>query len=99
MSYTSSIKHKPVLRKKTRTTKKRTTALARVAAKRIAAERPPFVLLENVDRLLKSPFTQRGSFGFMLRCLADLGYGVEWRVINAADCGFPQKKRRTYIFA
>ena len=66
----------------------------------LAAKRPPFVLLENVDRLLKSPSTQRGrDFGIMLRCLADLGYGAEWRVINAADYGFPQRRRRTYIFA
>ena len=62
-------------------------------------KRPPFILLENVDRLIKSPSTQRGrDFGIMLRCLSDLGYGVEWRVINAADYGFPQKRRRIYIF-
>ncbi len=61
---------------------------------------PPFVLLENVDRLLKSPSTQRGrDFGIMLRCFADNDYSVEWRVINAAEYGFPQKRRRTYIFA
>lgn len=61
---------------------------------------PPFVLLENVDRLLKSPSKQRGrDFGIMLRCFADNNYSVEWRVINAADYGHPQKRRRTYIFA
>ncbi|PKL00902.1 MAG: DNA (cytosine-5-)-methyltransferase [Tenericutes bacterium HGW-Tenericutes-1] len=61
---------------------------------------PPFVLLENVDRLIKSPSKQRGrDFGIMLRCLDDLGYGVEWRVINAAEYGHPQKRRRIYIFA
>jgi DNA (cytosine-5)-methyltransferase 1 len=60
----------------------------------------PFVLLENVDRLLKSPAKQRGrDFGIMLWCLNDLGYTVEWRMINAADYGFPQKRRRTFIFA
>lgn len=63
-------------------------------------KRPPFVLLENVDRLLKSPARQRGqAFGIILRCFADLGYGVQWRVINAADYGHPQKRRRTFIFA
>jgi len=62
-------------------------------------KRPPFILLENVDRLLKSPSKQRGrDFGIILRCLGDLGYGVEWRIINAAEYGFPQKRRRTYIF-
>ncbi len=65
----------------------------------LKVKKPPFILLENVDRLLKSPSKQRGrDFGIMLRSLNDLGYGVEWRVINAAEYGFPQKRRRTYIF-
>ena len=59
---------------------------------------PRFILLENVDRLLKSPAHQRGrDFGMMLRCLSDLGYLTEWRVANAADYGFPQRRRRTFI--
>ena len=63
-------------------------------------KKTPFVLLENVDRLLKSPSKQRGrDFGIMLRCMNDNGYGVEWRVINAADYGYPQRRRRIYIFA
>lgn len=66
----------------------------------LQVKHPPFVLLENVDRLLKSPSTQRGrDFGIMLRCFADNDYSVEWRIINAADYGHPQKRRRTYIFA
>ncbi|MEW6607450.1 MAG: DNA (cytosine-5-)-methyltransferase [bacterium] len=63
-------------------------------------KRPPFVLLENVDRLIKSPSTQRGrDFGIMLRCFDDLGYAVEWRILNAADYGHAQRRRRIYIFA
>lgn len=63
-------------------------------------KQPPFVLLENVDRLLRSPSTQRGrDFGIMLRSFLDNGYAVEWRVINAAEYGFPQKRRRVFIFA
>lgn len=63
-------------------------------------KRPPFVLLENVDRLLKSPTKQRGrDFGVMLGCFNDLGYSVEWRIINAAEYGFPQRRRRVFIFA
>lgn len=61
-------------------------------------DKPKFLFLENVDRLLKSPTTQRGrDFAIMLKCLSDLGYAVEWRVINAADYGMPQKRRRTFI--
>ena len=68
---------------------------------RIAKDKqPPFILLENVSRLLKSPSNQRGrDFGIMLSSLNKLGYTVEWRVINAADYGFPQKRRRVFIFA
>lgn len=63
-------------------------------------KQPRFVLLENVDRLLKSPSKQRGrDFGVMLACLNDLGYSVEWRVINAAEYGFGQRRRRVFIFA
>lgn len=61
---------------------------------------PPYLFLENVDRLLKSPASQRGrDFAIILASLADLGYAVEWRVINAADYGMPQRRRRTYIVA
>ena len=66
----------------------------------LETKQPPFVLLENVDRLLKSPAKQRGrDFGIILACFRDLGYTVEWRVINAADYGFGQRRRRTFIFA
>lgn len=69
--------------------------------KRILEEKkPPFVLLENVDRLLKSPAKQRGrDFAVMLKTFDDLDYTVEWRVINAAEYGFAQKRRRVFIFA
>lgn len=66
----------------------------------LEAKRPPFVLLENVDRLVKSPTSQRGrDFGVMLRSLSDLGYTVEWRIINAAHYGFAQRRRRIFIYA
>lgn len=66
----------------------------------IDSKRPKWVLLENVDRLLKSPSSQRGrDFAVILRCLVDLGYCVEWRVINAADYGYAQRRRRVFIFA
>lgn len=60
--------------------------------------RPKYIFLENVDRLLGSPAKQRGrDFAIILASLADLGYIVEWRVINAAEYGMPQRRRRTYI--
>lgn len=61
-------------------------------------KRPNYIFLENVDRLLNSPATQRGrDFAIILASLSDLGYIVEWRVINAAEYGMPQRRRRTYI--
>lgn len=66
----------------------------------IIAKKPPFILLENVDRLIKSPAKQRGrDFGVILACLNELNYSVEWRVVNAAHYGEPQRRRRTFIFA
>ncbi len=60
--------------------------------------RPNYIFFENVDRLLGSPAKQRGrDFAIILASLANLGYTVEWRVINAADYGMPQRRRRTYI--
>ncbi len=60
---------------------------------------PKYLLLENVDRLLKSPSRQRGrDFAVMLSTLNELGYSVEWRVINAADYGNAQRRRRVFIF-
>jgi DNA (cytosine-5)-methyltransferase 1 len=64
----------------------------------LSIKRPRYLFLENVDRLLKSPAGQRGrDFAVMLATLADLGYEAEWRTVNAADYGFPQKRRRIYI--
>ena len=66
----------------------------------LIAKKAPFCILENVDRLLKSPAKQRGrDFGIILACLAELGYSAEWRVVNAAQYGAAQRRRRIFIFA
>ena len=66
----------------------------------IERKRPRFALLENVDRLLKSPRSQRGrDFAVMLASLSDLGYSVEWRVVDSSDYGFPQRRKRVFILA
>lgn len=66
----------------------------------IIAKNPAFCIFENVDRLLKSPAKQRGrDFGIILACLANLGYSVEWRVVNASNYGAAQRRRRIFIFA
>lgn len=61
---------------------------------------PKYVILENVDRLLKSPAAQRGrDFAIMLSCFGDLGYSVEWHVVNSAEYGAPQRRKRVYVYA
>jgi DNA (cytosine-5)-methyltransferase 1 len=62
--------------------------------------KPKYLFLENVDRLLISPSSQRGrDFAIILQSLNELGYSVEWRVINAADYGMPQRRKRVFIIA
>ena len=66
----------------------------------VELHKPKFIFLENVDRLLKSPASQRGrDFAVMLRTLSDVGYFIEWRVVNAAEYGFPQRRIRVFIVA
>ncbi|WEV60733.1 DNA (cytosine-5-)-methyltransferase [Streptococcaceae bacterium ESL0729] len=61
--------------------------------------KPKYLILENVDRLLKSPSKQRGrDFAIMLKAFDDLNYSVEWRVINAAEYGRSQRRRRVFFF-
>jgi DNA (cytosine-5)-methyltransferase 1 len=60
--------------------------------------KPSYLFLENVDRLINSPAKQRGrDFAIILQSLNDLGYAVEWRVVNSADYGMPQKRKRIFI--
>jgi DNA (cytosine-5)-methyltransferase 1 len=62
--------------------------------------KPKYLFLENVDRLLISPSGQRGrDFAIILQSLNELGYAVEWRIINAAEYGMPQRRRRIFILA
>lgn len=62
--------------------------------------KPQYLFLENVDRLLISPSGQRGrDFAIILKSLNDLGYAVEWRIVNAADFGMPQRRKRIFILA
>ena len=62
--------------------------------------KPKYLLFENVDRMIISPAQQRGrDFALILQSLINLGYDIEWRIINAAEYGMPQKRRRIFIFA
>ena len=63
----------------------------------IAVKRPPALLLENVRQL--STHDRGRTLGRILEVLRDLGYGVQWKVLNALDFGLPQKRERTIIVA
>jgi DNA (cytosine-5)-methyltransferase 1 len=66
----------------------------------VKQHQPNFIFLENVDRLLKSPSTQRGrDFAVMLKTLGDLGYVIEWRAVSASSYGAPQRRIRVFIVA
>lgn len=76
-------------------------SITKLLEQRAADSEPvPYLILENVDRLLSSPAPSRGrDFAVVLAALRSLGYAVEWRVVNAADYGFPQRRRRVFIVA
>lgn len=73
----------------------------RMLEARLQADKPiKYLLLENVDRLINSPTACRGrDFAIILASLGSLGYAVEWRIVNAADYGFSQRRRRVFIVA
>ena len=65
---------------------------------RIANEKKvPYLLMENVPGLLFSE--KGGSFSVIISTLNDMGYAVEWMVLNSAAFGVPQVRKRLYIIA
>ncbi len=59
--------------------------------------RPPYLLLENVPGLLSHD--KGRTFGTILAALDDLGYHVEWSVLNSKHFGVPQSRKRVFIIA
>src|SRR5258705_6804403 len=57
--------------------------------------RPPVFVIENVPGLLSSHGGR--DFGLVVRTLADLGYGVGWRLLNSKHFGVPQSRQRVFI--
>ena len=64
-------------------------------ARVVRAKRPAYLLLENVPGLLSHD--KGRTFAAILNELCELGYGVEWAVLNSKDFGVPQSRRRVYI--
>ena len=59
------------------------------------ARRPAYLLLENVPGLLNHEGGK--TFGTILAAIHELGYSLEWCVLNSANFGVPQQRRRVYI--
>lgn len=57
--------------------------------------RPRWLLVENVCGLLSSNGGR--DFGVVLGTLADVGYGVAWRILDSRFFGVPQRRRRVFI--
>jgi DNA (cytosine-5)-methyltransferase 1 len=61
----------------------------------VGALRPPWVVFENVPGLLSAHAGR--DFAIVLRSLADLGYGLAWRVLDSRFFGVAQRRRRVYL--
>ena len=59
------------------------------------AKRPAYLLLENVPGLLNHDGGR--TFAAILTTLYDLGYHVEWSVLNSKHFGVPQSRRRVFL--
>ncbi len=69
--------------------------LFQVIVNTVNRHRPAFFVLENVKRLLEM---QRGSqFATILQSFSDIGYRVEWRLLNAAHFGLAQNRQRVFM--
>jgi DNA (cytosine-5)-methyltransferase 1 len=58
---------------------------------------PRWVVIENVPGLLSS--NKGKDFAVIIRWLAERGYGVAWRILDAQYFGVPQRRRRVFIVA
>ncbi len=61
----------------------------------IDGARPRWVLWENVPRVLS--IDEGKVFGYILGRLAESGYGLTWRVLDAQYFGVPQRRRRVFV--
>ena len=65
------------------------------AARLVADKRPAYFLLENVPGLLSHD--KGRTFHTILGTFSELGYHVEWKVLNSKDFGVPQSRKRVYL--
>lgn len=71
------------------------SALFFAMADAIARYRPRWFLVENVPGLLSA--SDGGAMATVVGDLAELGYGVTWRVLDSLAFGVPQRRRRVFL--
>lgn len=88
---------------------KRIRGLAWIAVKWAKAVRPRVIILENVREFQEwGPLTNENlpcperkglTFRRFIGSIRNLGYSIEWKILNAADYGTPTHRRRLFIIA
>ncbi|WP_419923658.1 DNA cytosine methyltransferase [Candidatus Poriferisocius sp.] len=73
----------------------RQSGLLHVFVNLIEARRPSVIVIENVAALLSS--NEGRDFAIVIRSLAELGYGIAWRVLDSRYFGIPQSRSRVFI--
>lgn len=61
----------------------------------LGKKKPKYFVLENVKRLLS--MDNGKHFATVLDALSNIGYLIEWRLLNAVDFGLPQNRERIVI--
>lgn len=64
-------------------------------ARILQEKRTPYCVLENVKGLLSHDFGR--TFKRIIRTLTDLGYDLQWQMLNSKDFGVPQNRERIFI--
>lgn len=65
------------------------------AARLVEETQTEWFIIENVPGLLTS--NEGGDFAVVLGTMADLGYSVAWRVLDAQYFGVPQRRKRVFV--
>lgn len=66
--------------------------LTQVFAEKVVAVRPQWFVMENVERIFKSPLLTE-----VKETLRNAGYGLTQVVLDASLCGVPQKRKRFFL--
>lgn len=69
----------------------------RILANTPERERPKYLVMEEVPMMVSKKF--KANFDALLGELTALGYQHEWGILNAADCGVAQSRKRCFVIS